>query len=162
MLIIIICPGSTNLLTLANPVQTGHKVIIADYCQTQEGVNSHEQVQKQPAVFPGLRAHQRRWELLDRRWRTIWSSRAKRRPWIFVVNRCRTHCCCCCYWRCFCRWLLLCRFCLRFSNLTFFFLLISEAHGYFFIIIESSFDHQENSLNCRSTFDLIYIKKGMC
>lgn len=58
--------SSDRVLTFANPVQTGHKVIIADNREPQERVNGDENVYDESTVFPSFWSHHRSWKLLDR------------------------------------------------------------------------------------------------
>lgn len=45
-------------LTFADPVQARYEVIVADYREAQERVDSGQNVYYKSAVFPGFRTHQ--------------------------------------------------------------------------------------------------------
>lgn len=75
--------SSDRVLTFANPVQTGHKVIIADNREPQERVNGDENVYDESTVFPSFWSHHRSWKLLDRGWWTIFSPRSPGCTFVF-------------------------------------------------------------------------------
>lgn len=52
-------------LTLAQPVQTGHKVLVAHNGQAEEGEYRHQDVQDEAAVLSRPFVHQRLRKLLD-------------------------------------------------------------------------------------------------